>query len=175
MRRMLLLLCLLSLTACGFQLRGNYPLPFDTLYISLPDTSPLYAALKRSIESSSKTRIVDDPKDAQATFTVVSDRYLKNILSLSGTGRVREYQLVRQFTFRVHTFDGRDFIPQNEVILRRDLPFSDTAVLSKEAEEQLLQRDMQGDLVQQLMRRLAAAKVTAVEPVKVEPANAAAR
>jgi LPS-assembly lipoprotein len=38
-----------------------------------------------------------------------------------------------------------------------------TLVLSKESEELLLLRDMQGDLVQQLMRRLAAAKL---QPVK---------
>lgn len=38
------------------------------------------------------------------------------------------------------------------------MTFDDAALLSKEGEEILLWRDIQNDLVQQLMRRLAAAK-----------------
>ena len=39
-----------------------------------------------------------------------------------------------------------------------NLTFNDSAVLSKESEEGLLYRDMQSDMVQQIMRRLAAAQ-----------------
>ena len=42
--------------------------------------------------------------------------------------------------------------------LTRDVTFNDTEILAKEQEEQLLFRDMQTDMVQQIMRRLAAAK-----------------
>jgi LPS-assembly lipoprotein len=58
-----------------------------------------------------------------------------------------------------------EYIPPSTITLRRDITFSDDLVLSKESEEILLWRDMQGDLVQQLMRRLAAAKL---QPVKTE-------
>jgi len=46
-------------------------------------------------------------------------------------------------------------------VLSRDVTFNDTEILAKEAEEQLLFRDMQADMVQQIIRRLAAAKRTA--------------
>jgi LPS-assembly lipoprotein len=36
--------------------------------------------------------------------------------------------------------------------------YDDTQVLAKESEEQLLFRDMQSDMVQQILRRLAAAR-----------------
>ena len=159
MRALLTLLLCTLLSGCGFQLRGNYALPFETLHIALPESSPLYQMLKRNIESSSKTRLVDTPQEAEATLTVIKDQTANSILSLSGTGRVREYQLVRQFVFRVHTIEGRDFIPQSDILLRRDLPYSDADIISKGTESTLLQRDMQSDLVQQLMRRLAAAKL----------------
>lgn len=146
------------LTACGFQLRGAYPLPFEKLYINLPETTELHAQLKRSIAAGSNARIVDSQKEAQASLLIPSDVSAKNILSLSATGRAREFQLVRTFTFRVVEDKGRDWLPLSQIVIRRDITFTDDLVLSKEAEETLLWRDIQNDLVQQILRRLSAAK-----------------
>lgn len=158
MRRWLPLLLILLLSACGFQLRGTYPLPFDKLYIALPETAELHAQLKRSIAAGSNVRIVDTQKEAQATLIVMGDVAAKNILSLSASGRTREFELVRTFTFRLTDDKGGDWLPQSRIVLRRSISFSDDLVLSKEAEEILLWRDIQNDLVQQILRRLSAAK-----------------
>lgn len=155
MRRLALLLPLL-LTACGFQLRGSYSLPYDTLYVALPETNALRATLRRNIEAASETRVVSDAKSAQATLTVLADVPVKNILSINSAGRVAEYQLVRNFTFQVTDKEGRALVPASTLSIRRDITFSDAAVLSKESEESLLWRDIENDLVQQLLRRLAA-------------------
>ena len=159
MRALLAVLCLCLLTACGFKLRGSYDLPFETLYIGLPESNELHAALKRNIEVSTKTRIIDNREEAQAVLYVVYDRTTQGILSLSGTGRVTEYQLVRTFAFRVLGKDGKDIIPQSEIVLRRDLPYSDDVVLAKASESELLVRDMQSDLINQILRRLSAIRL----------------
>jgi len=171
----LIVLCATLLSACGFKLRGNYDLPFDTLYISLPESNELYASLKRNIEAGTRTRIVGNREEAQAMLTVVYDRTTQGILSLSGTGRVTEYQLVRTFAFRVIDKDSRDIIPQREIVLRRDLPYSDDVVLAKASETELLIRDMQSDLVNQILRRLAAAKLKAPAADNAATGNAATR
>lgn len=175
MRKLLVLICVVLLSACGFQLRGNYALPFDSLYIDLPENNEVYASLKRGIEAGSKTKVVGDRDQAQAWMIVTNDRVAKSILSLSSAGRVREFQLIRTFSFRVIEPGGREIIPQRDILLRRDLPFSDKDILAKEYEEQLLVRDMQSDLVNQILRRLAAANIG--EPTADAPAagNAAAR
>jgi LPS-assembly lipoprotein len=49
-------------------------------------------------------------------------------------------------------------IAPSDVLQQRDISFNESAVLAKEAEEGLLYRDMQSDIVQQLLRRLAAVK-----------------
>ena len=158
--RALLLACLATglLTACGFQLRGAYSLPFDRIYIALPETNELHAQLKRSISTGSNARVIDLPKDAQATLLILADTNAKNILSLAATGQAREFQLVRNFTFRVVDAHGRNWLPQTQIEIHRDISFSDNLVLSKDLEEALLWRDIQVDLVQQIMRRLAASK-----------------
>jgi len=150
------------LAACGFQLRGAISLPFSTLYINLAETSDIRAAIKRGVEANGETRVVDNPKEAAAILTVLGDVPEKKILSYSAAGRVREYQLVRTFTFRVHDTAGRDFLPLNTMKITRDISFNDSQVLAKESEEALLQRDMQTDLIRQLLRRLAAAKAPTV-------------
>lgn len=149
------------LAACGFQLRGDYALPFQTMSIALAPSSELYAQLKRSIEASSPTRIVDDPKDAEANLVVLGDRNEKVILTLSSAGRALEYDLVRTFSFKVSGPNNTDYISPSQITLRRDMTFNDDLVLSKESEEVLLWRDIQNDLIQQLLRRLAAAKLKA--------------
>ena len=95
----------------------------------------------------------------KAVLTITGDTQVKNILSISAAGRVNEYQLVRTFSYRVHDKAGIDLQAPAQIVLRRDVSYSDDQVLSKEAEEVLLRRDMQNDLVQQLLRRLAAAKL----------------
>ncbi len=164
MRRLLLVLVALLVSACGFHLRGAYSLPFDTLLINQPETAELHAVLKRNIEASTQTRIVTNAKEAQAALIVLNDAQAKNILSLNSAGRVREYQLVRTFSFKVIDDKLAEFLPPSTITLTREMTFDDAAVLSKEAEEVLLWRDIQNDLVQQLLRRLAAAKQRPVAP-----------
>lgn len=166
--RALLVVATLLLSACGFHLRGAYSLPFSTLYISLPEITELHAVIKRNVEASTQTRIVTDAKEAQATLQIMSDTQAKNILSLNSAGRVREFQLVRNFTFKVVDAKGAEYLAQSTISLNRDMTFDDAAVLSKEAEEVLLWRDIQNDLVQQLLRRLAAAKQKPVQPPVAE-------
>lgn len=151
------------LAACGFQLRGSYALPFATLSISLPPTSEFYGQLKRSIEASSPTRIVADAKEAEANLIILGDSGQKVILSLNAAGRAREYSLVRTFNFRVNGAKNAEYIPPSQIVLHRDITYNDDLVLSKESEEALLWRDIQADLIQQIMRRLAAAKLKAAE------------
>ncbi|WP_126447302.1 LPS assembly lipoprotein LptE [Sulfuricystis multivorans] len=158
MRAIVLALALL-LSACGFQLRGSYDLPWETLAISgLPENSELYFQIKRSIESGSLTKVVTDSKQARASLVVLRNDQHKSILSLSAKGLVREYQLTRSFMFKVQDASGKPIQPPTQIVLQREMTFDDEHVFAKEAEEAIIWREMQSDLVQQLMRRLAAGK-----------------
>ena len=61
-------------------------------------------------------------------------------------------------SYRVHDGKGGEYVPPSVVQLQRDITYSDSEILAKEAEEQLLFRDMQSDLVQQVLRRLSGAE-----------------
>jgi LPS-assembly lipoprotein len=157
MRRILALGLALAVTACGFHLRGEQQLPFSTLYV--PSGSPLSLELKRNLSAqASGTRLVTDPKEAEAVLGFTSETRDKVILSFDTAGRVREYQLLYAVEFRLTDAKGQVYIPTSKIRLTRDISFSDAQVLAKESEEGQLYRDMQSDMVQQLLRRIAAAK-----------------
>jgi LPS-assembly lipoprotein len=148
-----------TLSACGFHLRGSGgrdALPFSTVYIGFPDTSPLGTELKRYLRAGGDTTVVSDRKAAEAIVEPLAESREKIILTLNSQGRVREYSLLYKFRFRVVEANNKELLPPTEIMLRRDITFNESQVMAKEREEEMLYRDMQSDLVQQILRRLAA-------------------
>src|SRR5512144_1605115 len=81
----------LALSACGFHVRGDTQLPFKTLAIVGGEGSSLVVDLRRTLRGNAKVTIVDRPDQADATLYIVTNQNDKNILTLSGGGRVREF------------------------------------------------------------------------------------
>lgn len=156
----------LTVSACGFHLRGDgghYTLPFPTMYVGLPESSPLAVDLKRNINANGSTTVVRSAKDADGIIEVISNpehTKSKSILSLNSNGRVRQYLLSYSIVFRVLDKQGAVLLPPTSIALSRPIDFNETQLLAKEQEEALLYKDMQTDLVQQMMRRIAAIKTT---------------
>lgn len=146
------------LSACGFRLRGaeQTSLPFKTIYLAFAENSPLGTELRRYIRATGSTEVVDDPKAAQAILDPLSETREETVLSLNSQGRIRELSLFYRFSFRVRDASGKQLLPPTNLVLRRDMSFNEAQVLAKEGEKAMLYRDMQSDLVQQILRRLAA-------------------
>lgn len=149
----------LLLAGCGFQLRGARPLPFNTVQITgLSEYSELAVMLKRQIQGNGNTRVVTNPKEADVQLKFLKDQRRKDILSLTGAGKVREYELRENLSITLIDRSGKELLPPTDIAATREMTYDDNQVLAKEQEETVLYRDMLGDLVQQIMRRLAAIK-----------------
>jgi LPS-assembly lipoprotein len=147
------------LAGCGFQLRQAPDFVFDSIAINGPGTSPLVNELRRSLAADGRLRVLPlgaDAAQAGVVLDVPTELREKVVVGLNASGQVREFQLRTRIRFRLRTPQGKELIPDTELLQQRDISFNEAAVLAKEAEEALLYRDMQTDLVQQLMRRLAA-------------------
>jgi LPS-assembly lipoprotein len=164
MRGLAIVLVAALLSACGFHLRGSYSLPWETLHISLPEFDILRAEIKRNIEAATQTRIVADRKEAQATLVISRNDALRSILSLDAKGNQREIQLTRVFVYSLQDDKGKALGPAGQIVLQRDMTYDENLIYAKQGEEAMIQREMQDDLVQQLMRRLAAFKPEADRP-----------
>jgi LPS-assembly lipoprotein len=178
-----LLAVALTVSACGFHLRGDgghYTLPFPTMYIGLPESSPLAIDLKRNIRANGGTTVVGSARDADGIIEVLTNpekTRTKTILSLNSNGRVRQYLLTYTIVFRVLDKQGAELLAPTQITLTRPIDFNETQLLAKEQEEALLYKDMQTDLVQQMMRRIAAVKTAGVSlppPPAANPPSAPA-
>lgn len=161
MRGALLLLVTVSLCACGFHLRGRglqgVEFAFKDVYLKVKNDTPFVIEL-RQVMAINKITMNNSPDKAEITLEVVSETTDKQINSLSNTGRVIEYLLRYRVSLRAYDNKQTDWLPEEEVILTRVLPYDDTQVLAKEQEEAMLYKDMRSDAVQQTLRRLSRAK-----------------
>jgi LPS-assembly lipoprotein len=148
-----------ALASCGFHLRGEATFPFHTLFIAGSDpAAPYTVELNRILRANKSLHLVAKPDEADAILEFSKATGVdKQILALSGGGKVREYLLVQVIGFRVHDGKGGEWLPYGEIRVKRDFSYTDSQALAKEAEEQLLVADMQNDAVQQTIRRLQAA------------------
>ena len=147
----------LGLAACGFELRRAPALNFRSVQLKgFAERSPLAEELKMHIDASQTTLVVESAAQAQVVLEALSDAREKSVVASTAAGQVREVQLRSRFNFRLRTPGGRELIPPREILLSRDMSYSETIALAKEQEEAALYRAMQSDIVAQVMRRLAA-------------------
>jgi len=147
-----------ALAACGFHLRGQATYTFSSIFINGGRASVFQTELTKALESGGNAKVTSSAGGAQVILDVPAIIDQKDVLSLSSSGSVQEYQLVMRVSFRLHDADGLDWLPPGEIVLRRAYTFNESQVLARDAEEQRLLREMQSDAVAQLVRRLQAAR-----------------
>lgn len=143
---------------CGFQLRGQATYAFSSIYVSVPSSQPFGTELRRALESSGGTRVAPGPEAAEVVLDVGRVVDEKTVLSLSSGGRVAEFALAKRVEFRLRDRNGDAWLPTEDVVVRRTFTYDDSERLAREYQEQRLLREMQTDAVQQIVRRLQAAR-----------------
>ena len=148
----------LGLAGCGFELRKAPVFAFKTIVV--PGGSHLVRLLRRNLPLGGNVKVLppEQRNEADAILEILSENQARAVLSTNSSGQVRELQLRLRVAFRLVTPAGKELLSSTELQQSRDVTYSESAALAKEAEEQLLFRDMQGDIVQQVLRRLAAVK-----------------
>lgn len=146
-----------GLGGCGWQLRGATELPFSRIALEgFAPRSPLADELKRTLAHSAE--VVPSAAQAQVVLHALNDKRERSVVASTAFGQVRELTLRVRLEFRLATPGGRELIPATELLLSRDMSYSETLALAKEYEEAQLLRVMQSHIVAQLMRRLARVK-----------------
>ncbi|MCL1960440.1 MAG: LPS assembly lipoprotein LptE [Desulfovibrionaceae bacterium] len=144
----------LLLSACGFTLRQAPDFGFKRIALAMPSTA-LATELRRQLEGTGRVEIAADAAHADAVLESAGETRERTVVSVTATGEVREFQLRIRFKFRLRAADGRELLPEAEILRQIDQSYSESAALSKEAEALMLYQNMQSDIVQQVIRRLA--------------------
>jgi LPS-assembly lipoprotein len=151
------------LYACGFKLRGTQTFAFDTIAVEASPVGAVTTELRKALGSrlfvNPATNLAGAQPSAQVTLDILQELSERAVVGVNAAGQVRELQLRIRVKFRLRNARGKDLIEETEILQQRDISFSESAVLAKEVEEALLYKNMQADIVQQLLRRLAAVKL----------------
>jgi LPS-assembly lipoprotein len=159
-----------GLTGCGFALRQAPKFAFESLQVVGYENTSVSRALQQAMVASGIVVVNSSagvpatavagaaPVAPQVQLHVIIDQHERVVSGQNSSGEVRELTLRGRFRFRLSTTAGKYLIEETELLLERDISFSETDALAKAAEETMMFRDMDGDIVQQVLRRLAAVK-----------------
>jgi LPS-assembly lipoprotein len=155
-RRLILAALGLSLGACGFRLRGEQAIALKTIYLATPPNSPVGAEIARNLRAAGDVTLVSERKQAQGIVELLGETRDREVLAVNAQGRAREFTLRLSTRFRVVAPDGTELLAPTTLSARRDISINDADILAREQEEGLLYRDMQSDIVRQMINRIAA-------------------
>ncbi|MCH8179547.1 MAG: hypothetical protein IIA02_07165 [Proteobacteria bacterium] len=183
-------LSLAQLSGCGFQLRQSYDMAFRTVQLTgFAANSPLATELARALEASG-VRVMESALQAvQAASSVMVppthielngllDKRETLVSAKTAFGQVRTVSVRNTLRFQVKRSDGSVLIPVSDMVLARDLSYNERDALAKQDESAALNRALQTDIVNQVMRRLAAIRadqlVASEEPAASAPSSVSA-
>jgi LPS-assembly lipoprotein len=158
LRRRLLLASPLLLAGCGFELRRAATLQFQSIALTgFAPRSPLAEELRVALARS--VTVLESPAQAQVVLQALSDERTRRVVAFTASGQVRDIQLRMRLKYRAQTPAQRELVPDAEILLIREMSFIESKALGKEQEEQDLFREMQSDVVLQVVLRLSAIRI----------------
>ncbi len=155
--RNLLLLTLLTLTACGFHLRGSFEIPPYMQTVEVLDANPptrIAPELKRALQNEGVV-LTDDQAQADAVLRLQAESFTRRVQAVDADGKAQEYGLRYSIVFSVLGPDGREWLSNASASAARDLRFSELAVLGSDDEEDRLRLEMRREAVRGILRQLS--------------------
>ena len=155
--RALLLLAASALVAgCGFHLRNEADIPYQSIYIESSGPSPVADDLRQMItRSGHPEKLASSPAKAERIIQIMEETGQMLILAINGAGTVSEYQLQYRVKYRLLTPDGKQVVAPATIFLTRNMNYNPSLPYAYGNEEQFLNNDMQSDVAHQILHRLA--------------------
>ena len=141
-------------SACGFQLRGTFESNFDSIYIS-GGTKGFTKILKKRVKQAGIK--IKSSSEAERSVEIISDTFTKNILSIGGDGKVREYEVKYQVSYRFKSQDGEWSKPIDLEVMR-EYAYDDDDLLAKGAEEATLLKGMKDQIIRTMVSQISLIK-----------------
>ncbi|WP_194756005.1 LPS-assembly lipoprotein LptE [Aliidiomarina indica] len=140
---------LFMLSACGFQLRGDYQISAQIEQLSL-DGPRGSEALVRVREIFEQRNIQLTTADEGVTHVEIgNDRLDRRILSMLSSGQVAEYELIYMLPVTITTQSGDEY--HHEIQILRDYQDDPNFALAKHRELELLISEMRTDAAHRLL------------------------
>ena len=155
-KKLIAILLLIVITSCGFHLRGMTEISFKTISLEGKELS-LTKNLKK-ILNTNKVAIVSSTENPELRVELLSEESEKRILSLSGQGLVREFEIFYRVRYRIKASDSEIWSQENIIETRKDFTYSDSNLIGKEEEERQLNEAMRIEAITSLFNQIQVIK-----------------
>ena len=155
-KKLIAILLLLVITSCGFHMRGMTEISFKT--ISLEGKELSFTKNLKKILNTNKVAIVSPTENPELRVELLSEESEKRILSLSGQGLVREFEIFYRVRYRIKTSDSEIWSQENIIETRKDFTYSDSNLIGKEEEERQLNEAMRNEAITNLFNQIQLTK-----------------
>lgn len=149
----------LSLSACGFHLRGALSVPQDVGEVRVVAKDPysgLANATALALQRAGVPATTEGPRDGKATLNILFERWGSTPISVDARGRSQEYTLRYGTAFDLRRADGSVLVPEQSIELARDYISVPTRSEGTESERELLAKELRREMVASILRRIDA-------------------
>ena len=157
--KLLFLVIAITLSSCGFKLKGSYEIPYQTIYLQAAGESRVGRIIKRKIQRKSNIEIVQTLSAAEATINILEEVSTRAVAVLSNVGSVDEYELIYTVRYRIGQGQNSSSMQEGHIVLRRKITHSDLDIAAKSNEEDVLINDMASEAATGILVRLSRTKI----------------
>ena len=157
--KLLFLVIAITLSSCGFKLKGSYEIPYQTIYLQAAGESRVGRIIKRKIQRKSNIEIVQTLSAAEVTINILEEVSTRAVAVLSNVGSVDEYELIYTVRYRIGPGQNSISMQEGQIVLRRKITHSDLDIAAKSNEEDVLIDDMASEAATGILVRLSRAKI----------------
>lgn len=154
-----LLFLLFTLSACGFQLRGDFLLPDElkTLYVSSVDKHGELTRIVKQHLALNQVKTLSRPANKVPELRILKDELNRRTLSVFPNGQVAEYELIYTVRYQLQIAEQET---QNFTFeLYRDYQDDPNIALAKSRELSLLLSEMRTLAADRILRNLSTVNV----------------
>lgn len=149
----------ITLSSCGFKLKGSFEIPYQAIYLQAEVESRVGRIIEKKIQRASNVNIVQTMSEAEVAINILSEASTRTVAVLSNAGSVDEYELIYTVGYRIDSTNNSINTAERQLVLRRKITHSDLDIAAKSNEENSLINDMASEAATRILVRLSREKI----------------
>ena len=157
--KLLFLIVVITLSSCGFKLKGSYEIPYQTIYLQAAGESRVGRIIKKKLQRRPNIEIVQTLSAAEVAINILEEASTRTVAVLSNAGSVDEYELIYTIRYKIELSENSSSSVERHIVLRRKITHSDLDIAAKSNEENSLIDDMASEAATSILVRLSREKI----------------
>jgi LPS-assembly lipoprotein len=149
----------MTLSSCGFKLKGSYEIPYQAIYLQAAGESRVGRIIKKKLQRRPDIEIVQTLSAAEVAINILEEASTRTVAVLSNAGSVDEYELIYTIRYKIELSENSSSSVERQIVLRRKITHSDLDIAAKSNEENSLIDDMASEAATSILVRLSREKI----------------